>query len=151
MVNCPPLCQTCDNPGTCQACIDGAFLDPDTQNCHVCQADCTSCISTTECTGCGAGLDLIAGVCVPGVVAFICPQGCHNCLEDGTCTQCKTGYFITQDNFDCIPCISGCLMCNNKATCSLCQLNTELQSDGTCMALPVNANCTLQTGVLPRQ
>jgi len=86
-VSCPPL-------GTCQACIDGAFLHPDMKNCFVFYANCTSYTSPFECTV----------VCPTGYFLdnnsnfSSCLPHCEFCSDQNTCISCFKNFDLNDDN-----------------------------------------------------
>lgn len=131
------LCQTCDNPGTCQACIDGAFLDPDTKNCFICYANCTSCTSPSECTV----------VCPTGYFldnnsnCSSCLPHCQFCSDQNTCTSCFKNFDLNGDNTICsetinVTCPQNCTICSDNQTCDICKIDCFLN-----LCSPCPSNC----------
>ncbi|KCV68768.1 TKL protein kinase [Fonticula alba] len=111
-VPCPDGCDSCTasrclaceqglfldrHEGCVQACPLGTYNDGPTGTCQPCDVSCAACAGglAGECTGCAAGLELVAtepglGTCPPGQYAADAELGGQVCRAcDGTCLECS--------------------------------------------------------------
>ena len=61
------------------------------------------------------------------------------------CSVCDIGYYLSQDNLTCPPCVAGCSSCIQNGTCTSCN-NTFYLSEGACRSCMTGcATCSVGT------
>lgn len=137
-------CQACDpatTPVTCTTCAAGTYSSADKLTCYPCPETCSACSSSTVCSGCEPGYDLVSNACVCRSACTDC-QGnstvglCASCTYSAfTCLSCSVGYVLTAPNTctlctstwsNCAECTAvACLACNTPfmVTASGCGCN----------------------------
>ncbi|XP_069891868.1 proprotein convertase subtilisin/kexin type 5 isoform X2 [Dipodomys merriami] len=170
--SCSPHCGSCDQ-NECYWCADGFFLsgggcvqqcgpgfytDPEVGVCEPCHHTCSACTGrgSHECTGCGDGLQLHLGMCLPPARAQaegelgndastqnqLCPSSCQTCDASGTrCTSCAKGAYLlaqacvascphgtwaSDRSGRCEHCAEGCGSCSTADRCATCRVQPDL-------------------------
>jgi proprotein convertase subtilisin/kexin type 5 len=131
-----------------------------TQICPSCAADCSMCLSTTNCLSCAAGFFMDNAQCVtscpvryyPSTVTYACeacPYDCLTCNSSGLCLSCSaaelrvlhnvtlrclpmTGYWDNNTRVV-VPCPLVCYSCSSH-NCHACIPGYFLQADHLCYA-----------------
>lgn len=116
-INCPSLCDTCDQTGICITCVSGAFFSPYDNLCHnpcpgayygdtstyVCEAcdpSCLTCFGPTsvQCNSCPPLTYLVYSTCYStcpphtySLTCQMCHSSCLNCTGPAStqCTSCN--------------------------------------------------------------
>ena len=126
------------NPPACNQCLQTAkrFVEAGTNICKDCPAQCSECLSASECVGCHDGskwlrADKISCEVDCGARAMkltgsnpkkcqACPANCLTCDETNGCTQCDSGFYKISLTNECLQCFTGCASCNPGAICVTC-------------------------------
>ncbi|MGH0117434.1 UNVERIFIED_CONTAM: hypothetical protein FKN15_034621, partial [Acipenser sinensis] len=131
-----------DQEGACvEHCPVGYFINPATQLCEECSANCESCEGAPEkCLSCKKGpfsLFLHQGNCWSN-----CPEGYFESAE-GTCEACDSLCLSCDENTsNCMSCAAGLYLQNGHCSPN-CSVNYYPDVDGTCRRCPAHCHtCT---------
>ncbi|CDW89408.1 protein serine threonine [Stylonychia lemnae] len=122
----------------CDYCMQGNYLDVETKQCKMCDAQgiCRSCGYDGTCTKCISGYRVHKGGC------FTCSatEGCAAC--SGTeCLVCNEGYYLDPETKSCVKCSTlhpYCTKCNDKQQCLNCLDGVANLANGTCLCNDIN-------------
>lgn len=121
-MDCVSPCVFCSSKDNCTSCIDGHYLNMNTQKCIACAKTCQTCHngSDTECLSCFGDSQLVGGKCIG------CSSSCAKCDINQNCIECNTNFFLFSGacvtkcpdgyygaNKKCSLCYSQCLTCSN--------------------------------------
>ena len=98
---CPQGCSQCSSSISCSACLPGYTLNPLTNRCDPCSANCLTC-NGKSCSRCRINYfsNPFSNNC------SICDTNCEECSGSNTCGRCRSGYFL--DASRCVQCSSNC-------------------------------------------
>lgn len=131
-VNCPQFCLSCNFMG-CVTCLNGYFLNNQSQCIANCVPPCATCLdnSTTTCKSCLFGYTATQNgssvICTPQTTCNggceYCPLGytysnssfavCVNCFKNSNCSRCYSANLTA-----CVSCLNGYFL---EITSSLCR------------------------------
>ncbi|ELP92504.1 furin repeat-containing protein, putative [Entamoeba invadens IP1] len=135
-VNCIDTCDICLNATycttckastfrtgfLCEKCLNGYYLDTDSNLCKACDPTCSSCTSENECTACvSANRKPVSG---------------------NKCDGCEDGYYWSATDKKCYECSNNCLICSDSSVCLQCTSNNNFNE------VPVDGKCRCQDGYL---
>ncbi|KAL4494813.1 hypothetical protein ABPG73_004253 [Tetrahymena malaccensis] len=108
---CTTGCDYCTNNLYCNTCLQGFFLNQNTQKCSSCDSQCQQCSgpSLQDCTGCQSGLILFMNQCIKN-----CPYNYYLDSSTNLCQKC------TDPN---------CKICNQSNQCQQCQDQSQYLVD----------------------
>ncbi|EAR92882.2 transmembrane protein, putative (macronuclear) [Tetrahymena thermophila SB210] len=149
---CPQGCLKCSQQGSkfvqCSSCLDGYYLDPNTNLCFTCSSNCLLCNDANSCAKCSINNYLMPAInnqpsfcvasCQPGYYketdSRLCIQcnidNCTQCTGPTSCSICSAGYFIDIIYKTCNQCSDNCLICTNSQNCTRCATNFILTQNG---------------------
>ncbi|KAM3143706.1 hypothetical protein pb186bvf_004202 [Paramecium bursaria] len=90
VASCQPNCTSC-NSTTCNICATGYVVNSTNNNlCTQCSAGCSVCTSSSSCSTCLSGYNLISS----SNTCQQCPSNCSACSNTYLCSTCNLGYVL---------------------------------------------------------
>ena len=145
--------QVCENKGTlaaqCKALTCDADKYAENHECKSCSgaiSNCATCSSSSVCTGCQPGYNVVNGKCelrdcgagmylnMEDGQCYSCSNGCKSCTGPDSCTECEKAYnlesgyciaktceegmYLNSETGECLSCPSTCTTCATVMTSS---------------------------------